>query len=381
MAPPAVPTPTMEEVLNCQFSSWYETFRYLPDDRKRTNVTIKSIVLQSLPFDFIDFLLSDGIRLPLGATKVSSCAPNESQDEDDDVWSSSSSKWCDEEQDSCDAAVTSSPRQFSFPELNSQIEEAIQQLGGSVIPKLNWSSPKDATWVNNGTLKCKTPGDVYLLLKSSDFCMHDVLHAVEDMSKVNYELVLRKWCNLHPSMEFRCFVWNRELGMFVKMTCNENHPLLLIIHTVIFMLSTVAISQRQHTQHFPYLPRERVIIRSQILDFFDTVMENRFPSSNYVFDVYIDKKERVWLLDFNVWGSQTDPLLFEWEELMSLAEEETSFPEIRVVETELEIHHDPLASYRAPIDVIELATVTGSDASKFEEFKAMCEQPSNISDD
>lgn len=110
-------------------------------------------------------------------------------------------------------------------------------------------------------------------------------------------------------------------------------------------------------------------------------MEERFPSANYVFDVYIDKKERIWLLDFNVWGSQTDSLLFEWEELMSLAEEETSFPEIRVVETELEIHHDPLASYRAPIDVIELAAVAGSDARKFEEFKAMCERPSNISDD
>lgn len=172
-------------------------------------MTIKSIVLQNLPVDFIDFLLSDGVRLPLGATKLSSCAPNESQDED--VWSSSSE--CDE-QDDCDAA--SPPKQFSFPELNSQIEEAIQQLGGSVIPKLNWSSPKDATWVNNGTLKCKTPGDVYLLLKSSDFCMHDVLHAVEDTGKVNYELVLRKWCNLHPSMEFRCFVWNHKLGTFVK---------------------------------------------------------------------------------------------------------------------------------------------------------------------
>jgi hypothetical protein len=27
-----------------------------------------------------------------------------------------------------------------------------------------------------------------------------------------YELVLRKWCNLHPSMEFRCFVYDGELG-------------------------------------------------------------------------------------------------------------------------------------------------------------------------
>jgi hypothetical protein len=348
-----VPTPTTEEVLNCQFSNWYETFRNLPGEQKRTNVTIKSIVLQNLPCDFIDFLLSNGVRLPLGATQVSSFAPNEHPDEDG-AWSSSDD---DESEDDSDADTVSGPlRQFSFPQLNVQIEDAIQQLGGSVIPKLNWSCPKDATWVNNGTLKCQTAGDVYLLLKSSDFCMHDILHAVDDdtRTRVNFELVLRKWCNLHPSMEFRCFVWNREL---------------------------VAISQRQHTQHFPHLPRDRVVIKSQILDFFDTVMEERFPSCNYVFDVYIDIKERVWLLDFNVWGSQTDSLLFEWEELQSLGDEGVSFPEIRVVDTEREVHHDPLASYRAPIDAIELAAMNGSDAGKFDEFMAMCERPSNISDD
>jgi hypothetical protein len=349
MASSAVPSPTTEEVLNCQFSKWYGIFRNLPGEQKRTNVTIKSIVLHNLPVDFIDFLLSDGIRLPLGATQVSSFAPNEHPDEDG-AWSSS------DEDENDDSGAESGPRQFSFPNLNAQIQDAIQQLGGSVIPKLNWSCPKDATWVNNGSLKCQTPGDVYLLLKSSDFCMHDILHAIEDdaRTRVDFELVLRKWCNLHPSMEFRCFVCNREL---------------------------VAISQRQHTQHFPHLPRDRHVIQSQILDFFETVMEEQFPSCSYVFDVYIDKKERVWLLDFNVWGSQTDPLLFEWEELQSLGDERVSFPEIRVVDTEREVHHDPLASYRAPIDTIELAAMNGSDAGKFEEFMAMCERPSDIRGD
>jgi hypothetical protein len=200
-----LPTSSNEETLKCQFSSWYDIFRNI--NQRRSNVTIKSVVIRPLPTDFLEFLQSDGVRLPLGATKVSSCAPSEQDGED--AWSS------DDEGDSDDDEEASpSPRQYSFPTLNQQIEEGIQELGGSVIPKLNWSSPKDATWINNGTLKCQTPGDVYLLLKSSDFVMHDLTHAIEgDSSSVQYELVLRKWCNLHPSMEFRCFVYNHELGM------------------------------------------------------------------------------------------------------------------------------------------------------------------------
>jgi len=125
-----------------------------------------------------------------------------------------------------------------------------------------------------------------------------------------------------------------------------------------------------------------VVIRSQIIDFFDTVIEERFPLANYVFDVYIDKKERVWLLDFNVWGTQTDSLLYTWDELVHMVGgEEANYPEMRVVETEREVHHDPLASYRAPIDTIELAAVAGSDRNKFEEFMAMCERPSDVTED
>lgn len=37
-----------------------------------------------------------------------------------------------------------------------------------------------------------------------------------------------------------------------------------------------------------------------------------------VMDIYVDKKQRVWLLDFGVFGSSTDPLLFSWDELFEL---------------------------------------------------------------
>ena len=34
--------------------------------------------------------------------------------------------------------------------------------------------------------------------------------------------------------------------------------------------------------------------------------------------MYIDKRERVWLIDFNPFGRRTDSLLFSWDELFAV---------------------------------------------------------------
>mmetsp|Transcript_34396 Transcript_34396/g.75299 ORF Transcript_34396/g.75299 Transcript_34396/m.75299 type:complete len:403 (-) Transcript_34396:40-1248(-) len=387
--PPEKPLASKDEILACQFSSWYEDFRNMPD-AKNKNCTIKSIVIP-LPPIFIEYLLSDGVRLPDGANKLSSCAPAH----EDGGWSSddNGSDAAADEDDSIEG------KHYSFPELNQSIVDAISSLGGAVIPKLNWSSPKDATWVNNGTMKCETPGDVYILLKSSDFVMHDILHtydtcAFEGTTSSNvdtatgdsqddacqYELVLRKWSNLHASQEFRCFVANNTL---------------------------VAVSQRNHTQHYQHLTKSYMKIRSQILEFFVDAVQNRFASgaiSKYVFDCYVDKNGRVWLMDFNPWSTRTDSLLFTWEELLRIAADaandelqsaandangdeegkddeivscENTKPHMRVVETELEVRQDPISSFRAPIDTVDLMS-DAEGANSFQNFMAMCEKPSNL---
>ena len=125
------------------------------------------------------------------------------------------------------------------------------------------------------------------------------------------------------------------------------------------------------------------MIRSFLLEFFDDVIVHRFADNkvkNYVFDVYLDKSERVWLLDFNVWSIQTDALLFEWEELVDMdLPVDTNLPELRVVETALEVRQDPLSSYRAPTDTVELASGANRDnATSFESFMAMCQKPSEL---
>lgn len=67
-------------------------------------------------------------------------------------------------------------------------------------------------------LKCTSPADVYLLLKSSDFITHDlsierVFEGCETNNQSSYdlELVLRKWYPVDRSREVRCFVRNDTL--------------------------------------------------------------------------------------------------------------------------------------------------------------------------
>lgn len=37
----------------------------------------------------------------------------------------------------------------SFPDLEKKLSKGIEKLGGAVFPKLNWSAPRDASWISN----------------------------------------------------------------------------------------------------------------------------------------------------------------------------------------------------------------------------------------
>ena len=103
------------------------------------------------PRQVVTYLLADTIVLP-GAGHAG--------DSDSDSWSD----------DGAEASES-----VSFPEVESEISEAIAELGGAVFPKLNWSSPKDAAWIAmDSTLKCTDVREVFLLLKSSDYVSHDL---------------------------------------------------------------------------------------------------------------------------------------------------------------------------------------------------------------
>ncbi|KAL4884067.1 D123-domain-containing protein [Aspergillus karnatakaensis] len=269
------PPVTYSHILHCSYDYWQPKYRTLTP-RSR-------IICLNAPF--VSYLNADGIVLP----------PENAAATDDNK--------LDDFSDDSDAEEESDPSK-EWEDIHSQIKSTIAEFGGIVTPKLNWSAPKDATWMAaTNDLQCRTPNDIYLLLKSSDFITHDLEHPFDDcvpdttysptptpnVPEVTYNLILRKYVNFNPSLEFRCFVRNRVL---------------------------LCICQRDQN-HFEFLFNLRDALRSRIQSFFDEKLKDTFPDSSFVFDVYIPPPhQRVWLIDINPWAERTDPLLFSWLEIL-----------------------------------------------------------------
>jgi hypothetical protein len=288
--------------------------------------------------------MADGVVLPITTKTSLFCSNTRAFDEAlldvDEDWASISGP-----KELCSPAPDGLNADFDFTDLDKIVGTAIALLGGNVFPKLNWSAPQDASWMNMGSLKCQQPGDVYLLLKSSDFCSHDLNHPFDgcveltppDAAFVNYTIVLRKWQQLRPERSFRCFVRDRHL---------------------------VAISQRDCSAHYPQLEKEAQFIQQAITAFLgssgrsDTLkprLLDRFLDPNVAADVYVDKDRRVWLVDVNVWGGCTDSLLFAWGEPPLGGQEHLDRPvQIRLVDNE-QLRPAKFASYRAPLEMHRFA--------------------------
>jgi hypothetical protein len=281
-APTGLPFPpvTREHILNCSYHSWHAKYRA---------VTPKARLIP-LNQAFLEYLRADGIVLP-----------------DDDVqpqWSDTDSgnfTASDAQDDSDDEGADVL---VGWHNIHTTITNTIAELGGNVVPKLNWSAPKDATWMNANTMTCRTPNEIYLLLKSSDFVTHDLEHAFDDtvslpgselsQSMIPYHLVLRKAvAQWNPSVEFRCFVRGRRLLCMCQRDLN----------------------------HFEFLFGLSARLQSLIKEFFDLRIRDTFPDENFTFDVYVPSPyDRVWLVDFNPWAPRTDPLLFGWLEILNMPE-------------------------------------------------------------
>ncbi|KAJ3260166.1 hypothetical protein HK103_001242 [Boothiomyces macroporosus] len=271
-----------KDKLECDFSNWFPKFRHL---------TIKSRIIP-LDLEFVEYLKSDSVYIP-GMKNIKNEYDVDSDDEESD---------------------SEQEVEIRFESLEADINRAIEELGGSVFPKLNWSSPKDAAWIAfNNTLECKAPSDIYLLLKSSDFIVHDLEKAFEEYDhqpEIQYKLVLRQYLHsgLYPSLEFRCFIKDNVL---------------------------VGISQRDVLNFYPHVVHNKQDIQTAISTFYTSFIHSKFPSSSCnmsltldVLDVFCNKELRVLIMDFNPFSQTTDALLFDWEELYSKNE-----IEMRVVES------------------------------------------------
>lgn len=163
--------------------------------------------------------------------------------------------------------------QPEFPDFSRLIEATIAELGGSAFIKTNWHSPKDAFWITAGqTMCCKDITDVYQLLKASGICKDDLMcHKLPifetcdvndlepnengDQSNFgtninNQYLVFKKWHDIHPGTEFRCFVRNKRI---------------------------VGISPRDWPQYHEYICTQKVNIINDIVTMFKEHVKPKFP--------------------------------------------------------------------------------------------------------
>jgi hypothetical protein len=303
---PQFPPLTKAHVDNCQFSAWQKQYSKLYP---------KSRVLTSLPAEFVDYLLADGISLPKSAFNIK-------YDVDEAMDSSTTTADNEESSDDDDDEVDfTKPFKCLHNEINRIIKD---ELNGAVMPKLNWSAPKDAVWISTtNTLKCHDAYEIYMLLKASSYIVHDLTEAYTDCvdhdptaldghddydrttaaaaitsddtdptaSPRDFELVLRQWVAVNPALEFRCFVYNRAL---------------------------IGITQRD-MNYYDFLSPLQDRLAGEIEQFFEKNLQNTFADPNFVFDVYVPAPhDRVWLVDINPFAPRTDSLLFAWEELLAI---------------------------------------------------------------
>ena len=222
------------EVLECSLPRWLEKFE---------KITFPTVCIP-LPGEVLEYLRENGsLVLPRECNEESYDGKEDDYEDFGDV------DWEDASDEVSDATGTGC-HQRTFPEFSRELSEHLSRYGGKVFIKLNWSSPKDATWmVLNRDLKCSSLSQIYLLLKSSDFIAHDLSQPFKDcddaspdsLTEVNYSLVVRRWEDINPGTEFRCWVTGGDL---------------------------VCLCQRDVTNYYPYMQREEESIRQDIVTFF-----------------------------------------------------------------------------------------------------------------
>ncbi|KAB5558159.1 D123-domain-containing protein [Coniochaeta sp. 2T2.1] len=309
------PPVSREHILHCSYDSWFPKYR---------TSCIRSRIIPLTP-EFVQYIREDRIIL------ADDDEANGESAEDDDWEPTNPSRERQprkddsdtEDEDGDEDEAIGLPPNKRFPELHQTIKDKIRELGGAVAPKLNWSAPKDAAWISQhqNTIKCTSPNDIYLLLKSSSFISHDLEHPFDSCTpppapasassnsgaKLSFTpvLVLRSFFSPLPSLEFRCFVKDRTL---------------------------VGITQRD-LNHYAFLLDIRSEIAARVQELFNRKLRFTFPEASFAFDVYIPEAHydgddsddgrdsrlgRARLIDINPWAPHTDTLLFGWGELLDI---------------------------------------------------------------
>eukprot|EP00210_Caulerpa_lentillifera_P004283 g4086.t1 len=265
---------TTNAIRKCQISNWSLTFSKLMYPQK----------LIPISKEFTQFLVSDRVVVHR-TTQIFGA-----QDSNSDESTNGIDPW-----ELFPEIMQSIEGEFVYQKYHGVIYRAdcINELGGCVFPKLNWSAPTDIVWLSpDKSIKCTNSEEVLLFLRSSDRIAHDICSPFDDpsvsVSDLEFALCLKKYNELHHQSEFRCFVSNDQL---------------------------IGISQRDITQYYPQLQGEEENTKRKCCAWFDKHIKSVFDLHQYSFDVYLALNGEVMLIDFNAICSFSSPLLFSWDEL------------------------------------------------------------------
>ncbi|XP_051171244.1 cell division cycle protein 123 homolog [Leptopilina boulardi] len=283
----------------CSFTKWYPIF---------SKDSLEAIILP-LPPEILKYLEHDTFVLPIEATTSIKC----------------NTEWSDGSLVTEDISEDPESIPPNFPEFSQKIQQAIDEFE-AVFIKSNWSTPSDATWVApTKTLKCTSLEDVYLLLKSSDRISKDlskVKNCTDNKNSLNFCLVLKKWREINPCTEFRCFVINGEL---------------------------VGICQRDVSQYYKHIEYEKYNIQKDITTLFNERIKDRFKLQNYSFDVIRYKKDKVKIIDFGPMNETvTNETLFTYQELLNEIE---ITPEFRFIAEEVGVQPKKIQHVCVPQEI------------------------------
>lgn len=237
-----LPPSQSPELAACSLTNWLPRFE---------KITIATVTIP-LPADVLAYLREETIVLPVECdvgrsdTAFESSAapsneapfrpphtPDDSDHSDDDS---------DDDDDDNDAPPP------SFPAFSARLRDALRHLGaGGAFVKTNWHSAQDARWIMAGQqLRCTELSDVYQLLKASSLCKRDL---DVDAAVAEPAVHLRRWRDIHPGTEFRCYVRERRL---------------------------LAVTPRDWPQYHAYMAEQEADIRGDIRTLFAEHIKERF---------------------------------------------------------------------------------------------------------
>jgi D123 len=116
-------------------------------------------------------------------------------------------------------------------------------------------------------------------------------------------------------------------------------------------------------------------------------------------DVFVDGRERVWVVDVGAWGGVTDSGLWSWEDIVKLdtegrlaadeaAVDEDGEPAAVLTQTHAfpirvrsrpSVHPDPLQAHRLPLEIVELAGLLSTGISLEDALQAPSALPTDLS--